>query len=68
MARKKLVERNTLALATFRAPRRRLILLPAPWPSMKPKACRIAIREKTIPVAPLAATLILLTKKVSAVL
>ena len=68
MARKKLVERKMLACSTFLAPSRRLMLLPAPWPSIKPKAWRIAISEKTIPVAPLAATLILLTKNVSAVL
>ncbi len=56
-----LVDVNTFARSIFFAPSRRLILLPAPWPNINPNACNTAINAKTIPVAPLAETLILLT-------
>ena len=43
-------------------------MLPAPWPNMNPKACRIAISPKTTPVAPDALVPIPLTNQVSAIL
>ena len=51
-ARKKPVEANRVALSTSCWPRRREMLLPAPWPNIKPKAWKIAIRLKTTPMAP----------------
>ena len=66
--RKKLVEAKILALSTSLPPSFLLILLPAPWPSINPKAWIIAIRANTTPVAPLALVPRRLTKKVSAIL
>ena len=44
------------------------MLLPAPWPNMKPTACNIAIMPKTTPVAPEALVLICPTNQVSTTL
>ena len=56
------VEEYRRAFSMFCAPRFLLMQLPEPWPNIKPKACKIAIRLKTTPVAPLAEMLIFETK------
>ncbi len=61
-ARKKPVEEYFLALSISFAPKCLLMQLPEPWPNINPNACRIAIRLKTIPVAPLADIFIFETK------
>ena len=51
---KKLVEANIRASSTLLAPSLLDIFAPAPCPNIKPKACNIAIKPKTIPTAPVA--------------
>ena len=63
---KKLVEANRVAASVFWLPRLRLMMLPEPWPSIKPSAWIMAIRLETMPTAPDALVEIWPTKKVSA--
>jgi molybdate transport system ATP-binding protein len=59
---KKLLDAKRPALSTSLAPSFLLMLLPAPCPYMKPKACKTAMRVNTMPVAPLALAPSWLTK------
>ena len=63
---KKLVDANRVAAVVSRLPRLRLMMVPAPWPSIKPSAWMMAIRLETTPTAPDALVEIWPTKKVSA--
>ena len=63
---KKLVEANFVAAWVSWLPRLRLMMPPAPWPSIKPSAWMMAIRLETTPTAPDALVDSCPTKKVSA--
>ena len=65
---KKLVVAKREALSTSWAPRRRLMMDPAPWPNMKPKAWMMAMRPNTMPTAPEALMPTRPTNQVSAML
>ena len=61
------MEAMWLAFCPSCRPSRRLMTLPEPMPTMKPKAWRMAIRLNTTPTAPVALLLFSWpTKKVSA--
>jgi hypothetical protein len=59
------VEAVLEAASVSLAPRALEMILPEPWPNIKPKAWIIAINPKTMPTAPLALVPSLPTKAVS---
>ena len=65
---KNAVEASLSARFSSRLPSARLIMLPEPWPNMRPIACSINVSVAVMPMAPLALVPNRLTKKVSAML